>query len=93
VDVLVRPEHLDLEPWSDDGIDGPSAEVELVEYVGHGTSYLMEHEGTSLRAHRPSLPILQRGDRARIRYVGGPAVSFARGGAIDPGPDPELSAG
>ncbi len=83
VDVMIRPEHLDL-------VDAASAaaastataegsatgEVELVEYVGHGTTYLVELGGMRLRVRRPSAPVLQRGDRAVVRYVGGPAVTF-----------------
>jgi len=89
IDVLVRPEQLDLEPVdaaadsAGSTASGPVATVELVEYVGHGTSYLLDLDGLTLRAHRPSLPILQRGDHATVRYVGGPAVAFGRGGGID----------
>ncbi len=73
VEVLVRPEHLDVAPATS---DGPGATVELVEYLGHGTTYVLDLDGTTLRAHRPSAPVLQRGDRAAVRYVGGPATAF-----------------
>ncbi len=78
VEVLVRPEHLDIA--ADDA--SPSAEgtahgvVELVEYVGHGTTYLVSVGDSPLRVRRPSAPLLQRGDRAVVRYTGGPAVAF-----------------
>jgi iron(III) transport system ATP-binding protein len=78
VDVLVRPEHLEVEsaPAGGTGTAGGRAQVQLVEYVGHGTTYLMDLDGLVLRARRPSLPILERGDLASVRYVGGPAVAF-----------------
>ena len=84
VEVLIRPEHLEVEAVqtvpSDPTAVLPAASteaiVELVEYVGHGTTYLLDHDGLALRAHRPSLPILQRGDLAQVRYIGGPAVAF-----------------
>ncbi len=82
VDVLIRPEHLDIGP--DDGPEGSgmgsagtaSGVVELVEYVGHGTTYLVAVGEQRLRVRRPSAPLLQRGDRAAVRYLGGPAVTF-----------------
>ena len=79
VDVLVRPEQLEVEVAGavvEQSAPGATATVELVEYVGHGTSYLLDHDGLMLRAHRPSLPILERGGTARVRYVGGPAIAF-----------------
>lgn len=72
VEVLVRPEHLEVvaDPAGD-------ATVELVEYVGHATTYLVRRGEMLLRVRRPSLPVAQRGDAVRIRYVGGPTVWFA----------------
>jgi iron(III) transport system ATP-binding protein len=72
VDVLVRPEQISVE-----APDGVAARVELVEYLGHGTTYLLDVDGAALRARRPSLPVMARGDAAAVRYVGGPAVAFA----------------
>ncbi len=80
VDVLVRPEHLDVAAAS---AGDHAATVELVEYLGHGTTYVLELDGIELRAHRPSRPVLARGDSASVRYVGGPATAFAAGGDID----------
>jgi iron(III) transport system ATP-binding protein len=82
VDVLVRPEHLDLEPatGADDG--RPSATVELVEYVGHDTTYLLGHDGrlgasgAPLRVRLPSSPRFGRGDAVVVRHRGGAAQAF-----------------
>ena len=79
IDVLIRPEHLDLTAAGDATGDGPDAAagvVELVEYVGHDTTYLVALGESRLRVRRPSAPVLQRGDRAVVRYLGGPAVTF-----------------
>ena len=90
VEVLIRPEHLDITPAdpapSDPG-DAVVGVVELVEYVGHGTTYLVAVGDSQLRVRRASAPMLQRGDRAVLRYVGGPAVTFEP--VADPAwPDP-----
>ncbi len=90
VDVLIRPEHLDITPApsSDErttelaAAGSTSGVVELVEYVGHGTTYLVAVDGSQLRVRRASAPILQRGDRAVVRYVGGPAVHFPVQGTV-----------
>ena len=101
VDVMIRPEHLDVvavestDTTSSDAGDGSMAGedaatgvVELVEYVGHGTTYLVALADTRLRVRRPSAPVLQRGDRAVVRYVGGPAVTFPADA-----PEPDRPAG
>ena len=85
VEVLVRPEHLDLHPVGPHGeqagaghgraSDEP-AEVELVEYVGHDTTYLVRQGELTVRVRRPSLPVVERGEPVRLRYVGGATTWF-----------------
>jgi iron(III) transport system ATP-binding protein len=77
VEVLVRPEQLAIEPVGDAGAGGGlEADVELVEFVGHDTTYLVRSGDTTLQVRRPSMPVVARGDRVRIRYRGGPAAWF-----------------
>jgi ABC-type Fe3+/spermidine/putrescine transport system ATPase subunit len=97
VEVVIRPEDLEIEPADSVPSMGLLATVELVEYLGHGTAYLVRQtqagqtqagqtqagqsqagqslEG-QLRVRRPSLPILERCELARLRYIGGPVVAF-----------------
>ena len=79
VDVLVRPEELVLEP-SEGGSpgDGLDAQVELVEFVGHDTTYLVRAGELSLQVRRASMPVVARGDRVRVRYAGDAAAWFAQ---------------
>ncbi len=80
VDLLVRPAELSLEPVgddpTDDGADGIVATVELVEFVGHDTTYLVRSGELSLQVRRPSMPVASRGDRVRVRYSGDAASWF-----------------
>ena len=70
VEVLLRPEDLGLDP-------GTAAEVRLVEYYGHDTTYeLRLDDGTLVRARLGSAPRFSPGDRVDIRYVGGPTVAY-----------------
>ncbi len=72
VDVLLRPEDLSLTTG-----DAPAAEVRLVEYYGHDTTYeLRLHDDTVLRARLGSAPRYHAGDRVEIRYVGGPTIAY-----------------
>lgn len=51
--------------------------VSLVEYLGHGTRYMVDCDGVILAARHPSTPILGRGDTAALQYRGdGPVVAF-----------------
>jgi iron(III) transport system ATP-binding protein len=76
VQVLLRPEELHLEPANGSG--EPTATVELREYYGHDTVYLVKPEGApTVRVRAGSVPRFGRGDRVAIRYVGPPAVAFA----------------
>ena len=92
VEVLIRPEDLEIEPADSEASTGLLATVELVEYLGHGTAYLVRQtqadqspagqsqagqtQAGQLRVRRPSLPILERSELARLRYIGGPVVAF-----------------
>jgi iron(III) transport system ATP-binding protein len=78
VDVLVRPEHLELVPGTSAGGEpgGVSATVELVEFVGHDTTYLVRAGDLALQIRRPSMPVVARGEQVHVRYVGGDAAWF-----------------
>ena len=47
-----------------------------MEYVGHDTSYLIRQDDLLVRVRRPSLPVVERGERVRLRYSGGPTTWF-----------------
>jgi iron(III) transport system ATP-binding protein len=79
VDVMARPEHLDLDDPAGGGPGGAEAVVDLVEYVGHDTTYLLHCDGLPLRVRLPSLPRFGRGDRVVVRHRGGVARAFAAG--------------
>jgi iron(III) transport system ATP-binding protein len=71
VDVLLRPENLVLQAGGD-------AEVELIEYYGHDTVYVVRlAEGPTLRARVGADPTFGRGDRVDVRYAGPPAIAYA----------------
>ncbi|MEX0768649.1 MAG: ABC transporter ATP-binding protein [Microthrixaceae bacterium] len=80
VDVLLRPEDLQIEAGVSQVLDSSDlcvgVVVELVEYFGHGTEYLVIADSLQLRVRRASLPIVQRSDLARLRYTGGPVVAY-----------------
>ncbi len=93
VDVLIRPEQLSIElvdttaptrasaERSAEAAVGEAvweAEVGLVEFVGHDTTYFVRGGDTSVQVRRPSMPVAARGDRVRVRYSGGPAQTFPR---------------
>ncbi len=83
--VLLRPEDLELgAPAGDGGASGDrssgDAAVELVEYYGHDTLYVLRMPGGgSLRVRAGSAPRFARGDLVRARYTGGPTVAFPSG--------------
>ena len=71
VQVLVRPESLRL-------VVGEGATVELTEYYGHDSLYVVRTDGgVQVRVRSGSAPTVTRGDRVAISYDGPPAVAFA----------------
>ncbi|MEX2292970.1 MAG: ABC transporter ATP-binding protein [Acidimicrobiales bacterium] len=69
--VLLRPEELRLAV-------GGEAVIELIEYYGHDTVYLVRPpKGLRLRVRAPSAPQHQRGDAVTVTYAGPPAVSYS----------------
>jgi iron(III) transport system ATP-binding protein len=87
VDVLVRPEELSISPLDtgapaggalpagapSGGVEGT---VELVEFVGHDTTYLVRAGALSLQVRRASMPVVARGDRVWVHYAGDGAAWF-----------------
>jgi iron(III) transport system ATP-binding protein len=70
VQVLLRPEELRVEAGGD-------AEVDVLEYYGHDTVYVVRLAGgVTVRCRAGSVPVFRRGDRVRVRYAGPPAVAF-----------------
>jgi len=82
--VLLRPEDLRL-------MSGGEATVELTEFYGHDTVYLVRAaSGSLLRVRAGAAPVHQRGDQVTVRYDGGPAISYAiEGSGADAGDDRE----
>jgi iron(III) transport system ATP-binding protein len=74
VEVLVRPEHLRL---ALDGAGGPGhGTVELVEFVGHSTSYLVRLGEVTVRVRDAALPRFERGDAVDLALDPVPTVAF-----------------
>jgi iron(III) transport system ATP-binding protein len=83
VEVVLRAEQLRLDPLDShrpsDG-QGVPATVELTEYYGHDTVYLVRPDGgAAVRARAAATPRFGRGDRILITYDGPPAVVFPVG--------------
>ena len=78
VQVLVRPEEIRLAPAGTGGPDAMEATVELQEYYGHDTVYLLRPAGDAplLRARVGAAPRFRRGDRVTAQYAGPPTVAF-----------------
>ena len=69
-EVLVRPEDLDLDP-------GGTAVVELVEFHGHDTVYLVRLDATTtVRVRVGAAPRYARHDAVTVRYTGPEVVAF-----------------
>ncbi|MEL7207376.1 MAG: ABC transporter ATP-binding protein [Actinomycetota bacterium] len=70
LDVLLRPEELRLSA-------GGESVVELVEFYGHDTVYLVRlADGEQLRVRAGSAPEHGRGDGVTVAYTGGPALAY-----------------
>ena len=79
-EVLLRPEDLSLCPPDERGDACRPVSVELVEYYGHDTVYLVTlDDGTRVRVREVSVPRFERGDAATVRTNGQAAVAFAAG--------------
>jgi iron(III) transport system ATP-binding protein len=76
VTVLLRPEDLRVSA-------GGEATVELTEFFGHDTVYLVRtSSGVALRVRAGAAPVHRRGDAVTVRYEGGPVIAYA---GVSPG--------
>jgi iron(III) transport system ATP-binding protein len=93
VRVVLRPECLRLRR-PDEPAGGVPATVELCEYYGHDTVYLVRPDGGEpLRARAGSVPRFARGDRVAVAYHGPPAVAYPAEPATGPGAEAAADAG
>jgi iron(III) transport system ATP-binding protein len=70
VEVLVRPEECRIAP-------GDGGRVELVEFYGHDTVYVVGlNGGGRVRVREGAAPTAQRGDQVEVIYVGGPTLAY-----------------
>ncbi|MET0727850.1 MAG: ABC transporter ATP-binding protein [Acidimicrobiales bacterium] len=77
VTVLLRPEELRIDTGGD-------AVVDLVEFYGHDTVYLVHPaDGPQLRVRVGSAPAHKRGDEVTVTYQGPPAVSYRRNASAE----------
>jgi iron(III) transport system ATP-binding protein len=78
VQVLVRPEDIALAAESDGVGVGEGGRIELVEFYGHDTVYLLrlDRGADELRVRGGAVPGFQRGDQVRCRYRGRPTVAY-----------------
>ena len=80
VEVVLRAEQLRLDPLAAanaGGGLGVPATVQLIEYYGHDTVYLVRPDGAEpVRARAAATPRFGRGDRVLLTYEGPPAVVF-----------------
>jgi iron(III) transport system ATP-binding protein len=82
VHVLLRPEELRV-----DAANGreSAATVELIEYFGHDTVYLVRADsGMQLRVRVGSAPRFRRGDRVSVTYAGAPALAYPAADSTPP---------
>ncbi|WP_436794946.1 ABC transporter ATP-binding protein [Actinospongicola halichondriae] len=79
VDVLLRPEDLRILSAQQQAEGACDAVVELAEYYGHDTVYVVAlADGTQVRIREVSVPRFDRGDTANVVAIGSPAVAFVR---------------
>jgi iron(III) transport system ATP-binding protein len=79
VEVLLRPEEIELDRADAANGDGATGEatIELVEFYGHDTVYLVRlGDGGSLRVRVASAPEFARGDRVRPRSTGRATMAY-----------------
>ena len=77
VEVLVRPEELEV---FDAVVDDQSAEIELVEFYGHDTVYVVRLvDGTRLRARESAAPTFTRGQPVSVRFAGAATHAYVAG--------------
>jgi iron(III) transport system ATP-binding protein len=81
--VLLRPEELRL-------TEGGPAVVDLVEFHGHDTLYLVSVPGGGLvRVRSAGAPVHQRGDAVAVAHPGAPVLAYATAtGTVADDPDP-----
>ena len=95
VEVVLRAEQLRIDPLDPReaadpsgavGRRGVAGTVQLTEYYGHDTVYLVRPDaGDPIRARAAAMPRFDRGDRVLVTYDGPPAVVFpAPAHAADP---------
>ena len=77
VDVLARPEQLEVCDPAPDGAGAPAV-IEAVEYYGHDAVYLIRPAaGPLFRSRVIATPRYRAGDQVRVAYVGGPTIAYA----------------
>jgi iron(III) transport system ATP-binding protein len=82
VRVVLRPEDLLLSPAdaADAALPGVPGSVELTEYHGHDTVYLVRPgDAGTLRVRASAAPRFRRGDQVTVRYAGAPAYAYSVG--------------
>ncbi len=78
--VLVRPEHVVV---GGPTTGGPAGVVELVEFYGHDTVYVVRTDaGAALRSRVGSAPRFARGDRVAVGYDGPATVAYGPDGRL-----------
>ena len=76
VEVLLRPEELRVS-GNGHAEPGGSGTVELVEFYGHDTVYVVSlAEGVTVRVRAGSTPEHGRGERVSVSYAGPPALAY-----------------
>jgi iron(III) transport system ATP-binding protein len=82
VRAVLRPEDLVLTPAhaANAALPGVPGSVELTEYHGHDTVYLVRPgDGGTIRVRAGAAPRFRRGDQVTVRYAGAPAVAYTAG--------------